>query len=185
MARIEYKNDRTRAIEEMEGSDGRANVSSRSDNRAYYNSRDSKQAYSVAYNHQTAAAGEMSLYIENTSSTKELVISSVGLNAVENARIKLWFVSGTAAGGAVLTPTNLNKGSSNDADCIVREGAAGDAVTGLTTLGIIDFAAAPAMGHDEFRLHDTIRLGQNDAISIEYDEGTSGDFYGVVFMYFE
>jgi len=185
MARIEYKNDKTRAIEEQEGSDGRANVSSRSDNRAYYNSRDAKQAYSVPYNHQSAAAGEFSLYIENTSSTKELVITSAGINAVEDGRIKLWFVEGIAAGGAALTPTNLNKGSSNDADAIIREGAAGDAITGLTTLGLIDFAAAPAMGHDEFRLHDTVRLGQNDAIAIEYDEGTTGDFYGVAFMYFE
>ena len=127
----------------------------------------------------------MSLYIENTSSTKELVITSAGLNAVENGRIKLWFVSGTAAGGAVITPTNLNQGSSNDADSIVRQAAAGDAITGLTTLGLIDFAAVPANGHEEFRLHDTVRLGQNDAIAIEYGEGTTGDFYGVVFMYFE
>jgi len=185
MARIDFKNDQTRALEEAEGSDGRLNVSSRSDSRSYYNSRDVKQTYSVAYDHQSAAAGEISLYIENTSSTKELVITNIGINAVENARIKMFFVEGTAAGGTVLTPTNLNKGSSNDATAIVRQAGAGDAITGLTTLGLIDFAAAPANGHDEFRLGDTVRLGQNDAIALQYVEGVTGDFYGVVFSFFE
>ena len=185
MARIEYKNDGTRALEEAEGSAGRLNVSSRSDSRAYYNSRDEKQTYSVCYDHQGAVAGELSLYIENTSATKELVIAAIGTNAAENARIKLWFVSGTAAGGSVLTPTNLNKGSSNDADSIVRVGNSGDAITGLTTISCIDFAAVQSMGHEEFRLGDTVRLGQNDAIAIEYDEGVTGDLFGVSFMFFE
>jgi len=185
MARIEFKNDKTRAIEEQEGSDGRANVSSRSDSRAYYNARDIKQRYSIVFDHQSAVATEKSLYIENTSSTKELVLSSIGINTVENARIKMWFVSGTAAGGSVLTPTNSNKGSSNDADAIVRQGDSGDAITGLTTISAIDFAAVAANGHEEFRLGDTIRLGQNDAICLEYVEGTTGDFFGVAFIMFE
>ena len=42
MARIEYKNDGTRALEEAEGSAGRLNVSSRSDSRSYYNSQQNK-----------------------------------------------------------------------------------------------------------------------------------------------
>lgn len=184
MGFIQFKNDRTRALEEMEGSDGRANISSRSDNRAYYNSRDEKQAYSICFDHQSAAAGEHSLYIENTSSTKELVMSFVGFNSVENARVKLWFVSGTAAGGSIITPTNGNKAGGN-ADAIVREGNAGDAITGLTTISCIDFEASPANRHGNFDLHDTIRLGQNDGIALEYNEGTTGDFFGTAYMYFE
>jgi hypothetical protein len=180
MSEIEFRNDKTRAFEKMEGSDGRANVSSRSDSRAYYNSRDEKQAYSVCYDHQSAVAGEYSLYIENTSSTKELVISAIGINAAENARVKLVFVSGVAS-GSVLTPTNLNKGSSNDSDSIVIEGV----VTGLTEISCIDFAGVQANGHEQFRLNDVVRLGQNDAIAIKYDEGTTGDLFGVVFMMFE
>ena len=181
MAEIQYKNDNTRAHETAEGSDGRLNVSSRSDSRAYYNSRDVKQAYSVCFDHQSAVAGEHSLYIENTSKTKELVISRVGVNAAENARVKLSFVSGIAAGGSTLTATNLNKGSSNDADAVIRSGA----VTGLTEISCIDFEAIPANGHGEFSIADTVRLGQNDAIAIEYDEGTTGDLFGVAFMFFE
>jgi len=185
MSRIEIKNDKTRALEEVEGSDGRMNVSSRSDNRAYYNSRDEKQSYSICFEHKGAVASEHSLYIENTSSTKELVISAIGINAMENSKIKLWFVSGTAAGGSALTPSNLNKGSSNDADALVRVGNSGDAITGLTVISCVDFVGVQANGHEEIRLHDTVRLGQNDAIVLEYDEGVTGDFFGVAFFYFE
>ena len=185
MARIEYKNDRTRATEEMEGSDGRANVSSRSNSRVYYNSRDERQTYAVPYDHESAAAGEFSVYLENTSSTKEMVISRASFNSVEFARVKLWFVTGTAAGGTLITPTNLNKGSSNDADALVRQAAAGDAITGLTTQGLIDHEFVSATGHGEFSINDTVRLGQNDAIVIEYDEGVTGDLVGVIDIFFE
>lgn len=186
MARIEYKNDITRALEEAEGSDGRLNVSSRADTRAYYNSRDKEQTYSIAFDFQSAAAGEYGLYIKNTSSTKTLVVDSIGINSVEASRIKLWYVTGTAAAGTALTPTNMNKSSSNAADATVQEGAsAATGITGLTTDGLIDFAYITATGHEELRLKDRLRLGQNDAIALEYDEGTGGDFSGVCFVYFE
>jgi hypothetical protein len=66
------------------------------------------------------------------------------------------------------------------------EGAsAATGITGLTTDGLIDFVYVPATGHEEFRLDDRLRLGQNDAIAVEYDEGTAGDMSGVIFGYFE
>jgi len=187
MARIDYKNDVTRAVEEAEGSDGRLNVSSRSDGRPYYNSRDEEQCYTVAFDFQSAAAGEFGVYWKNTNSSgKDLVISSVGINSVEASRIKLWFVSGTAAGGTTLVPTNLNRHSSNAATATAMEGgSAATGITGLTGEALIDFAYCTATGHEEFRLSDRIRLGQNDAIAIEYDEGTTGDFSGVIFGFYE
>lgn len=185
MATIDYKNDKTRAHEQMEGSDGRANVSSRSDSRAYYNSRDQKQTYSVTFDHQSAVAGEFSVYVENTSKTLDLVISEAVINSVEFSRVKMWFVSGTAAGGTELTPTNLNKGSSNDSDSLCRQGDSGDSITGLTTIGQIALHYIPAANSGEISLHDTVRLGQNDAIAIQYAEGTTGDFAGHIDMFFE
>jgi len=185
MARIEYKNDRTRAFEEAEGSDGRLNVSARSDGRRYYNSRDKKKTFTAVYEHVDAVAGEYSMYIQNTSKTDELVISSIGLNTDEAAKIKLWFVTGTAAGGATMTPVNTNHGSSNDAEATARQGTSGSGLSGLTTDGIVDLAFVASGGHEEFRLEDTIRLGQNDAIAVEYEAGTTGDLAGVVYMYFE
>lgn len=187
MARIDYKNDITRAVEEAEGSDGRLNVSSRSDDRAYYNSRDEEQCYTVPFDFQDAAAGEFAVYWKNTSTNgKDLIISSVGVNSVEFSRIKLWFVSGTASGGTSLSPTNLNRASSNAATAIAMEGgSASTGITGLTGENLIDFLYVSATGHEEFRLSDRIRLGQNDAIAIEYDEGTTGDISGVIFGYYE
>lgn len=185
MARIEYTNDKTKGTEEAQGSDGRLNVSARSDDRAYYNSRDEGQCYTMVFDHQGAVAAEYSAYLKNTSTTKDLVITNITLNAVQAARIKLWFVTGTAAGGTVKTPVNLNKASNNDAAADGRQGDSGDAITGLTTDGQIDFVFVGAAGHEEFHLGDRVRLGQNDAIAIEYDEGTTGDFGGAIYGYFE
>jgi len=186
MSRIEFKNDFTRAIEEMEGSDGRANTSSRADGRAYYNSRDEEHCFTVAYDFQDAASGEYGAYWQNTDPNRTLVISSIGINSAEASRIKLWAVSGTAAGGTVLVPTNMNRSSSKAAISVAMEGAsAGTGITGLTGEALIDCAYVTATGHEEFRLRDTLRLGQNDAIAIQYAEGTTGDFSGVIFAYYE
>ena len=185
MAVVDYKSDISRSLEQAEGSDGRLNVSSRSDGRRYYNSRDLKRSFTAVFDHQSAAAGEYSAYWQNTSTSRDLVISSVGLNVVENARIKLWFVTGTAGGGATMTPVNMNYTSSKAAEATALQGQSGSGISGLTAAGVIDFAFVTANGHEEFRLEDSIRLGQNDAIAIEYDEGTTGDFGGVIFGYYE
>tara|TARA_R110002020_G_scaffold175493_1_gene367384 strand:+ start:4376 stop:4933 length:558 start_codon:yes stop_codon:yes gene_type:complete len=184
--KIDYKNDVTRASEEAEGSDGRVNVSARSDSRGYYNSRDKKQTYSIAWDMQDASAGEHVMYLKNTSATKQIVITGVGFNAEQNAKVKLNVVTGTAADGNELTPVNMNLGSSNAADCAAREGgSAATGITGLTDAGLIDLAYVPANGHEEFRIADRLRLVQNTAIAIEYDEGTTGDCSGVMFFFFE
>ena len=66
MSRIEFKNDKTRATEETEGSDGRLNVSARSDERGYYNSRDEGQCYTMTYIHRLPADGELSFSLSTT-----------------------------------------------------------------------------------------------------------------------
>jgi hypothetical protein len=184
---IQFTSDQTGSLERMQGSDGRANVSSRSDSRAYYNSRDSGQTYSIAFDFQSAEAGEFGAYLKNTSTTgKIFVVDSIGINSFEASRIKLWFVTGVAAGGTSIIPTNLNKTSGNAATAIAMEGGSAAAgITGLSEDGLIDIAYIQGTGHEEFRLNDRLRLGQNDAIAIEYEEGTAGDFSGVIFGYFE
>lgn len=174
MARIEFKNDVTRAQEEMEGSDGRANVSSRSDGRRYYTSRDQAQAYAMTFEHSSAADGEYTMYLKNTSPTRRLVISDVGIYASNVARMKLWFVTGTATGGVARTPHNLNKASSNAAEVTAISDQGGTAIAGLTTHGDhVDDIRVGVDGHISFRLQDSLHLGQNDAIAIEMDTGTS------------
>ena len=184
---IAYQNDITGSDERARGSDNRLNVSARSDDRAYYNSRDKGETFSIAFDFQSASAGEFGAYFKNTSSTGlQFVIAGVGINSVEASRIKLHFVSGDAGGGTPIIPTNLNRTSQNAATATAMEGgAAATGITGLTSGGLVDFAYVQATGHQEFRLKDRVRLGQNDAIAIEYDEGTTGDFSGVIFGYFE
>jgi len=184
---IQYTNDSNGSLEKMKGSDSRANVSSRSDSRSYYNSRDKAQTYSMAFDFQSAAAGEFGFYFENNNTNGlTFVVDAIGINSVEAARIKLWYVTGTAAAGTLITPTNLNSASGNSAVATVMEGAsAATGITGLTTSGLIDFAYIQATGHEELRLDDRLRIAPNSAIALEYDEGTGGDFSGVVFGYFE
>jgi len=96
--KLKFSNDVTGALEEAQGSDGRLNTSSRSDSRAYYNSRDDGQSYSLVYNETNILSGSTIAYWKNTSTTKTLVISSVGINATTAGLYELNFVTGTASG---------------------------------------------------------------------------------------
>ena len=187
-----YQDDKTGGDARVRGSDNRLNSSSRSDSRGYYNSRDAGQAYSVVFDFQSAANTEYGAYWQNQHPDGlQLVISAIGVNAAQNARIKLHYVTGTAAGGTSVTPVNENRTSPNvaAASSIVTamEGAsATTGITGLTSIGVQDFVAVLADGHEEFRLDDRVRLGVGDAIALQYFEGAAGgDFFGVIFGYYE
>lgn len=191
MSDITFRDNNGGAKSQAGGSDERSDVSSRADSRGYYNSRDKGQAFSVAFDFQSAAAGEFGAYWKNVHGENlQLVISSIGVNSVEASRIKLHRVTGTAAGGTALTPVNENFPSANIAapegtTTAMEGGSAATGITGLTSIGLIDFAYVQATGHEELRLDDRVRLGAGDAIAIEYDEGTTGDFSGVMFGYYE
>lgn len=185
MSKIEYYNQNTGSLQQAKGSDGRLNTSARADGRAYYNSRDREQCYTLVFDHQGAVAGEFSAYFKNTSPDLMFVVSSVGINCAQNARIKLHWVAGTVTGGAVITPANLKVSSPKKAAATACQGLSGDSILGIASNATLDFAAVLANGHEEMRLSDRIRLGQDEAIALEYDEGTTGDFFGVIFGYFE
>ena len=147
-----------------------------------------EQTYAFTWDLQDAESTEEACYLKNTSATgKTLVVSSVGINSNIAARFKLKFVTGTATSGASITPTNLNKTSSNAATVDAQEGAgAASGIGSLTDDGIIDFAYVIASGHEEFRLGDRVRLGQNDAIAVEvFQVASASDVSGVIFFYFE
>jgi hypothetical protein len=186
MSEIQYRNDLTRALEYSEGSDGRLNVSSRTDSRGYYISRDQEQAYSLVFDFQSATATEIGFYLKNISTSHHIVISAIGVNSTEDSKIRLVNVSGTPAAGTAITPSNMNVSSSNAASTTAFEGAsAATGITGLSVTSQIDRLRILSGGHQEFRLDDRLRLGQNDAIALQYFEGTTGDFEGVIFFYFE
>ena len=180
-----HTSDKTGSREETHGSDNRTNVSSRSDSRQYYNSRDESLAFSLLWDDVSSEAGDMILYWKNTDTTgKALVIHSVGINSTNAASFKIHLVSGTAAAGSLISPFCRNQVKPKSAQSISME-AAGTPITGLTVVGTFDHAACTAGGHEEFRLDDTIRIGQDSAIAIEFEQGTTGRTWGVVFGYYE
>jgi hypothetical protein len=182
---IQYTSDKTKSLEKAQGSDNRFNVSARSDSRSYYNSRDISLAFSLVWDDASSEAGDFIVYWANTDTTgKQLVIDSVGLNSENAASFKLHVVTGVAAAGASVSPFCLNRATPKTAQAIGME-AAGTAITGLTSAGVVDHASTAIAGHEEFRLDDRLRIGQDQAIAVEYEQGTTGRTWGVIFGYYE
>jgi len=179
---IQYTSDSSGGLELVRGSDARFNVSARQDSRSYYNSRDKSQAFSLVWDDASSAAGDYILHWKNTSD-KHLVIDSVGLNTENAGSFKLHVVTGTAVGTAVV-PFCLNTATIKPAVSTAVE-AAGTAITGLTSIGVVDHAAVSAGGHEEFRLDDRLRIGLDGALAVEFEQGTTGRTWGVIFGYFE
>ena len=145
-------------------SDNRLDVSSRVAPRDFYISRDIGQVYTITSEDAATAANEETIYLQNSSSTKNLFIANILIASDADARFRLKFVTGTAAGSSALTPINLNKTSSNAADVVAR----GDgAITGLTDDGDIALVSVAANTTGAFSLNESLILGQNDAIAIE------------------
>jgi hypothetical protein len=141
----------------------RLDVSARSASRSYYESRDEGQSFIVTSVDTTALAAEETIYLQNSSAQKDIVIDHMTISTDTNARFRVKFVTGVGS-GAVLVPVNLNKSSSNSADAIAL--GAGS-VTGLTDDGFVEHVRVPANTTYQIETGEAIRLGQNDAIAIE------------------
>ncbi len=185
MTQINYPNDVTGSIQIAHGSDGRLNVSSRIDGRRYYNSRDLEQSYSVPFQDADADAAEFVAYIKNTDTTKTLVVSSIGINSSIAGTFILHKMNSTVGTGTDLVPVNLNFASPNTAAMIAVKGTGGVGVAGAGSAAILDVLQVATNAHEEFRLENTLRLGQNQAVAIEYDRGASSVVEGVFFIFFE
>ena len=182
--KIGFKSDKSKSQEEAEGSDNRLNVSSRQDSRRYYISRDESDAYTVVWDDASSSAGDFIIYLKNTHvGGKEMVVSAIGLNSELACSFKLHLVTGAASGTAV-TPFNLNRVKTKAAAATCVE-AAGTPIANISSTAVIDHASCTADGHEEFRLDDTLRLGQEDAIAIEFEQGSDARTWGVIFFYFE
>ena len=162
--------------------DNRMSVNSKQGRRSYYISRDEGQTYNIISHDATAAAGTFICYMQNTSTSLNMFIDLIRVGGENTALWKVWFVTGTAAGGNALTATNLNRSSSNAADVNAR---GDDSITGLTTDVEIATMRAPANADVDIPFDDTLILGQNDALAVEYDTGTTGIAEVLARVYFE
>ncbi len=182
-----YTNDVTLNEQVVQGSDGRLNVSSRSDGRSYYISRFQQESYSLVWADASSADGDYIAYWKNDNAQgKHLIIESVGVNADETAQFQMLQVTGTAAGGASGTPACQNRAAPRVAAATART-AVTDAITGLTDGVILDHVGVQAYGHQEMRTKDRVRLGEGQAVGIKMlvAPGTPAQTWGVVFGYYE
>jgi hypothetical protein len=127
------------------------------------------------------AAGDFILYVKNTDNKLKLYIEEVIVSAENAATWKLHCVTGTASGSSI-TPANLNLTSGKVADATV---VGNGAVSGLTSVRVIDAVRTPANGTSDTALNDALILGFGDAIAIEYDTGTTGDAEVTLIGYFD
>lgn len=182
MTKITYLTPK-RIAGEVGGTDGRLNVSARSNVRAYYVSRDDGQSYSAVSEVTASNNTEFVLYLRNDDSTgRAFFVDKIDFGAEAPTTWQVHFVTGDAAGGGIVTPTNLNKISSNAAPATVRGNGQ---ITGLTSAAKIHTSRTDAFKHNEETFEDTIILGQNDAIAILLSSGSTGNAECSLRGYFE
>jgi len=182
MPRIQYINDENGSFQETHGSDSRLNVSSRVDSRTFYVSRDNGQAYVLRTEDDDAAAGDLVAYLRNNSTSKRLYITDIHISSEQGATFKLAFGDSVTATGTSVTPVNLNRSSSNDADATALGDGAVGGVAASTFFSTIRVGSNELVEYDT---KDSIILGQNDNLVVEYDTGATGDVEVDVFFFIE
>ena len=161
----------------------RLNASSKNARRIYYVSRDDGRAFNAVYDSITAAAGDYTAYLKNTSDTRNLYVSNIEFHSAENVKWKIWQVTGTAASGETVTPSNMNLTSGLAAEATAMAGDT--AITGLTTVKQIGSHRSQANGDSSMDFDGALILGPGDAIAIEYDAGTTGICSHDIFFWYE
>ena len=187
-----FKTGTGNELSAAKGSDGRVNVSSRSDGRGYYNSRDESESYVMVFDDANAASSttDFVAYLKNDKTNgKHLVIRSASVNCEVLSKISFHIVTGTATGGAAITPTNLNQAGVARSATVTARGptdSSSSPLAGLTADKEVDHVNCVAGGHEEFRFLDQLRIGQDQAIGVRMDAGTDdSQVFGVIFFYFE
>lgn len=128
-------------------------------------------AYTANSLDASALAGTHIFYFKNTSQTRAFSLDLMWFSGVQSALWKVWSVTGTAAAGSAITPTNLNLKSGNVAEATSR---GNDAITGLTEMDFISVRRTAANSGVTINYDGQLILGLNDAIAVEYDTGTTG-----------
>ena len=161
----------------------RLNVSSKTAERIYYISREDGRAYNAVFDDMASAAGEYTMYLKNTSSSRNLFIDEIEFHSVEAVKWKVWVVTGTAAAGETVLPTELNLAKSITAEATAMAG--NTPITGLTNIAQVGSHRTQAAGDSGMDFHGALILGPGDAIAVEYDSGTAGICSHDCFFWFE
>jgi len=153
------------------------------ESRAARESDENSDAYVVTCTDAGPVAAEYTIYLQNNSATKKLVIDKIILDQTDADVVwKIAHVTGTSAGTA-LSGINLKLGAANATSITARGGAAG--VTGLTPSNVIhQFRGGAALASHEVDFGGALMLGEDVAIAIEYDAGTGGAVNISIFFHY-
>lgn len=162
--------------------DNRIKAESKSNVRGYYVSRDDERAFNAVFEDASAAAGDYVAYLKNTSTTRNLYVDLVRVDAANAVKWKVVSATGAATGGNTVTPVNMNRSSGITASVDARADNVGGFTAGSNLIATIRNAANSSA---TIPFDDVLVLGQNDAIAIEYDSGTTGDASITIRFYFE
>ncbi len=188
---IRYSDDRGNGLADVQGSDGRLNVSARSDARVYYNSRDEHLVFAVPFLVTLMDTDENFVAWRNASDDKELVIASIAVTTFEQLDVEWHVGTGTPASGTTIVPVNMNQGSKRSAPTdgveSVMMGTTTTPLTGLTSDGVVaDLRVQVTAPSTIFNFQDTIRLGQNDTFFGQLGTASTPGFVrGAIYGYYE
>lgn len=132
-------------------------------------------AYSVLAADAGPVAAEYTIYLQNNSTAKNIVIDDIWSYGTDADVVwKLTIVTGTAAGASAISPINLNLSAGGvGADAACRGGAGG--VTGLSAGDVImQWYNGVANTTEHKDVKGSIVLANGNAIAAEYDAGTGG-----------
>lgn len=147
-----------------EGTDGRADTSSRVASRRFYISRDKASLYSWKCRY-TASGNDYIFYLKNTSTTEKLYIEQIFASSDAKCDFDVKFVTGTAVSVTPVTGTNWN---GNNARAIPAT-ALNSGVTGLTDAGDIIDIDVDANQREMYDFDGSLILGEGDAIAVQVD----------------
>lgn len=165
--------------------DNRLMVAAKVNNRGYYVSRDEQRLFNAVFSDASATATNYVAYIKNTSTTRRLVIEFIRVEGVGGATPPIWRVvtaTGTATGGTAVTAVNMNRGSAISAEATLLADNIGGFTAGTPLIASVRH---PSNDSKQIDFDDTLILGQNDAIAIQYFAGTTAEASVTIRFYYE
>jgi len=175
-AKMVFFNPESGEFEDVEGKDGRPNVSSQLSDR-FVAASELGKAFTWSTRH-TSSNDDHIIYLRNTSSTEVLHIVGIEAGSKDQTIFTLNSVTGLGS-GAILNEFNMNF-SATTSDAVHLENGVG----ALGTITPFGFRNVSRFGGDAFDLVRALILGENDAITIQTSSG-GADTIASITGYFE
>ena len=149
-------------------------------------------AYAVTFSQSPTAAGDCIFYMVNSSDTKNIIVHSAVIGAINVTADDTFYFkigdTGTRNSGTALTPVNLNGGSGTSADGTFEYGADldGGAATlaGGSTIYAYVLADVTDLTSKVFNFEQDIILPKNKTLTMWVGGSATGTFYVTFDFYY-